>query len=406
MLNDVFLHLQVLNSIISKMKSNKLKFIWRITMADLLETRKKIDEVDKKLVDLFEERMKLALDVAEYKKNVGKPIYDPDREVVKLNTLQELASTEFNKKAIHDLFSQIMAMSRRFQYMMLSNFDELGFQGVDQIPADQNTKVIFFGEKGSYTEEAMLDYFKTKVNGIPKGTFREVMQDIKDGKADYGVLPIENSSTGSLGDIFDLLTEYDNYIIGEHVIKIEHHLWGLSEAEFSDIDKVYSHRQGLLQCSGFFKKNPQLKEVEGSSTSSSAKKILEDKDKSQAAIAGFRAGSHYGLKLLKKSIQNDETNSTRFIIISNKRIYYKGAKRTSLCFALPHKSGSLYHMLAHFIYNNINMTRIESRPIAGKPFEYRFFVDIEGGIDDFAVKNALHCIKEEALDLKILGSYL
>lgn len=374
-------------------------------MIDLQESRRKIDEIDQKLLELFENRMKIAKDVVEYKISVGKPIYDPAREEEKIAALKVLASNEFNQKAVEDLFVQIMSISRRLQYSMVELIDVLGFSCVDDIKGGKDTKVVYYGEKGSYTEQAMLEYFKAEVDGQPIASFQKVMQAIKDGEAEYGVLPIENSSTGSLSDIFDLLYEYDNCIIGEHVVKIEHNLWGLPEAKVSDIKTVYSHRQGLLQCSEFLNKHEQIKQIEGGSTSGSAKKVLEDCDLSQAAIASKRAGKYYGLQLLQESIHNNENNSTRFIIITNRRIYSKEAKRTSLCFALPHKSGSLYHMLSHFIYNNVNMTRIESRPIPGKVFEYRFFVEIEGGLDHPSVKNALYSMQHDAIEMKILGSY-
>ncbi len=375
-------------------------------MIDLQESRRKIDEVDRKMVELFETRMKLAMDIADYKRSVGKPIYDAAREEEKLATLNALTDDEFNKRAISDLFKQIMSMSRRLQYMLLDNPESLGLSVIDTITTDKTTRVAFYGEQGSYTEQAMIEFFKSEVTGIPMATFGEIMQTIKDGKADYGVLPIENSSTGTLSDIFDLLAEYDNVILGEHLVKIEHNLWGLPGAKLSDIKKVYSHRQGLLQCSGFLKKHEVIEQIDGGSTSGCARRILEEQDITQAAIASRRAGECNGLNLLEASIHNEDHNTTRFIIISNRKIYLKGAERTSICFALPHRSGSLYHMISHFIYNNINMTKIESRPITGKAFAYRFFVDIEGGLDNPAVKNALHCIKEEAIEMKILGCYI
>ena len=375
-------------------------------MIDLMESRKKIDEVDQKIVELFETRMKLAMDIADYKRSVGKPIFDAAREEEKLTMLKSLTDSEFNKKAIADLFKQIMSMSRRLQYMLLDSLESLGLSEVDRITTKPATRVAFFGEKGSYTEQAMLEYFKTEVTGIPMATFGEVMQAIQDGSAAYGVLPIENSSTGTLTDIFDLLAEYDNFIIGEHLVKIEHNLWGIPGAQLSDIRKVYSHRQGLLQCSEFLNLHPEIEQIEFGSTAGCARLILEENDISQAAIASERAGGYLGLNLLQASIHNEANNTTRFIVISNKKVFIKGAQRTSICFALPHKSGSLYHALSHFIYNNINMTKIESRPIAGKAFAYRFFVDIEGSLDEPAVKNALHCIKEEAIEMKILGCYI
>lgn len=375
-------------------------------MIDLQESRKKIDEIDRQIVELFEKRMKLAIDIAEYKRSVGKPIYDAAREEEKLAALRELTQDEFNKKAVADIFKLIMSMSRRLQYTLLENQENLGFEEVKELQVLPATKVAYFGEKGSYTEQAMLEYFKSEVTGLPMGTFQAVMQAVKEGKAEFGVLPIENSSTGTLTDIFDLLAEYDNCIIGEHMVKIEHNLWGLPGSKLSDIKRIYSHRQGLLQCSAFLKNHPDFELIDGGSTAASARRILEEKDITQAAIASKRAGEGHGLELLQESIHDEDHNTTRFIIISKQRIYVSKADRTSICFALPHKSGALYHMLSHFIYNNINMTKIESRPIAGKAFSYRFFVDIEGSIENPAVKNALHCIKEEAIEMKILGCYI
>jgi chorismate mutase/prephenate dehydratase len=375
-------------------------------MVDLLESRKKIDEIDRQIVELFENRMQLTTDIAEYKRSVGKPIYDAAREEEKLAALKSLTKNEFNQTAIADLFKQIMSMSRRLQYIMLNDMDSLGFSPVEQFPVEKDTKVAFFGECGTNTEQAMLEYFQSGVSAVPMETFGEVMQAVKEGRVEYGVLPIENSSTGTLADIFDLLSEYDNYIIGEHLVKIENHLWALPGAKLSDITKVYSHRQPLLQCSKFLSQYPQMKQIDGGSTAASARKVTEEQDITAAAIANRRAGEIYRLTMLKEAIHDEDHNATRFIIISNKKVYDSRADHTSICFELPHKSGALYHMLSHFIYNNINMTKIESRPIAGKAFAYRFFVDIEGGLENPSVKNALHCIKEEAIEMKILGSYL
>ncbi len=375
-------------------------------MIDLMESREKIDEVDKKIVELYELRMKLAMDIADFKRSVGKPIYDAVREEEKLTRLMSMTDNEFNKKAIADLFKQIMSMSRRLQYMLLDSLESLGLSEVDSITTEPNMKVAFFGEIGTYTEQAMLEYFGSSIIGLPMSTFGGVMQAVKEGVVEYGVLPIENSSTGNITDIFDLLAEYDNFIMGEHLMKIEHNLWGITGAKLSDIKKVYTHPQVLKQCSEFLKSHPDIEPIEFGSTAGCARLILEENDITQAAIASERAGGNLGLNLLQASVHNEANNTTRFIVISNKKVFIKGAKRTSLCIALPHKSGSLYHALSHFIYNNINMTKIESRPILGKAFAYRFFVDIEGSLDEPSVKNALHCIKEEAIEMKILGCYI
>jgi chorismate mutase/prephenate dehydratase len=374
-------------------------------MRDLSEIRKEFDEIDNKLLELFEQRMELSISVAEYKKQTGMPVYDAEREKEKLKKLKEMVKKAENTGAVTDLFTQIMLLSRRAQYSALKIYDDLGFTSVGRVVADGATPIAYYGEKGSYTEQAMLEYFNMQGMGIPMSTFEEVMKTLTEGRAEYGVLPIENSSTGTLSDIFDLLAEYDNYIIGEHVINIDHNLWGLPGSNIQGIRRVYSHPQGLLQCSNFLKQHPNIEKIEGGSTASCARRILQENDMTQAAIASKRAGETYGLELLQASIHNEEHNQTRFIIISNKRVYLSEANRISICFVLPHRSGSLYHILSHFIHNNINLTRIESRPTKGKAFSYRFFVDFEGSLEDEQIRNALYSIKEEALELKILGSY-
>lgn len=373
---------------------------------DLKKIREDIDKVDNKLLELFEYRIELSHKVADYKKENNLPVYDPAREEEKLAHLRNTAKNQMNADGISNLFSQIMAISRQVQYSELAHYENLGFASVDDFAIEPHTKIAYYGETGSYSEQAMKEYFKGQGIGISMDTFEEVMIVLKNGQADYGVLPIENSSTGTLSDIFDLLADYDNYIIGEHVIAIDHNLWGLNEAAISDIKKIYSHHQGLLQCSGFLKGHPDIETVEGRSTAASARKVWNEKDISQAAIASKNAGETYGLKLLKASIHNNENNQTRFIVISNKRICLEKSKRISVCFVLPHRSGSLYNILSHFIHNNINMTRIESRPIRGKAFRYRFFVDFEGDLENVDVKSAIYAINQEADELKILGSYI
>ena len=227
----------------------------------------------------------------------------------------------------------------------------------------------------------------------------------KVGKDDYAVLPIENSSAGIVSENYDLLVEYDNYIVGEQIIRIDHSLMGLPGAKISDIRTVYSHPQALMQCSDFFDEHKDINQVAVRNTAFSAKKVKDDGDITQAGIASHISADIYGLQVLESRIQNNKNNATRFIIVSAKRVCRRDADRISICFETPHKSGALYHMLAHFIYNGINMLNIQSRPISDKAWEYRFFVDFEGRFTDTAVQNALRGIREEAIALKILGTY-
>ena len=372
-------------------------------MLDLTKSRESIDRIDKQIADLFEERMKVSGDVAEYKRSTGKKVFDPEREAQKLETLGTLASTAFNERAIQELFSQIMSISRKYQYSLLTEQNER-FEELVALPKTAETKVCFFGAPGSYSEQAMEECFGTEVTGFPAATFKAVMEAVQSGEADFGVLPIENTTTGGITDSYDLLMEYDNYLIGDHVVKIEHALLGVPGAKLGDIRKVYSHSQGLSQCKKFFDEHQDIRPAVSSSTSESAKKVMEAKDVTLAAIASRRAAEIYGLEVLQEYLNTEDVNSTRFIIVTNKKCFLPSANKISICFELPHESGSLYKMLSHIMYNNLNMTKIESRPIPGRSFEYRFFVDFEGKITDAAVRNTLNGIREEASRLKVLGN--
>ena len=374
-------------------------------MVDLLKSREDIDRIDKQIISLLEERMEIAKNVAEYKISVGKKVYDKQREDEKLETLGSLASNEFNKHAAQELFTQIMSISRKLQYTLVkSESVSKSFEAVEELPITVDTKVVFFGEEGTYTQQCMEDYFGTQIDSFNELTFRKVMEAVKDGRADYGVLPIENSSTGGISDIYDLLIEYNNYIVGEHVVKIQNALLGLEGATIENLKTVYSHPQPLMQCAKFLEEHDYIEKKEYLSTAASAKKVMEDGDITQAAIGSKKAAQCYGLKILKDSINFDDTNCTRFIIIASQKIFLKDANKVSISFELPHKSGTLYNMLSHFIFNNLNMVKIESRPINGKNFEYRFFVDVEGNLRDAGVINALRGIKEEASSVRVLGN--
>lgn len=374
-------------------------------MVDLKDSREEIDRIDRQIVELFERRMQVAQDVAEYKKSIGKAVYDKEREVQKLAAVRALAHSDFNGHAVQEIFQQLMSISRRYQHILNSDGTENVFTMLEALPKDEKTRVVFFGAQGSYSEQAMEECFGSRIQSFSAETFRDVMSAVKDGKADFGVLPIENTTTGGITDSYDLLVEFENYIIGEHVVKINQALLGLQEAELSDIRTVYSHPQGILQSRKFLECYPQIKPIETGSTAGCAKKVAEEQNPSQAAVASARAAKTYGLKILAENINDEDTNSTRFIIITSRKEYLKDSEKLSICFSLPHETGSLYYMLSNIIYNDLNMTKIESRPLAGRNFEYRFFVDFEGRLSDAGVKNTLNCIRQEALEMKILGNY-
>ena len=232
------------------------------------------------------------------------------------------------------------------------------------------------------------------------------MEAIAEGAADYAVLPIENSTAGIVADNFDLLVDFENYIVGEQVIKCEHVLMGLPGTELSDIRAVISHPQALSQCEGFLDRHRNWRRIPYDNTAMAARKVADEGDRTQAAIGSAFAAKRFGLEILADQIYDNEANSTRFIIVTNQRIFKRDAGKISICFEVPHRSGSLYNILSHFIYNNLNMNRIESRPITGRNWEYRFFIDFDGNLNQGSVKNALRGIREEAVNMKILGELL
>lgn len=375
-------------------------------MLDLKEARKNIDAIDKQIVELFEKRMLEANAVAEYKRKTGKAVYDKEREDEKLEHLGQLSSNEFNKKAITELFSQIMSISRKYQYTVLPQTSKLAdFKKAEELPVGPDTKVCYFGVPGAHTHQAMEDFFGEEITGISCPTFQIVMEAVEQGEADYGVLPIENSSTGGITANYDLLLNYSNCIVGQYVNRIEQCLLALPGVAMDELKTVYSHPQGLLQCSGFLKEHPELDQIEFSNTATAAKKVAEDRERSQAAIAAKRAAKEYGLQVLKEGIQQEINNSTRFIVIGREPIYLADSNKIALCIELSHECGTLYRILSHFLFNGLNMTQIESRPMKGKNWEYRFFIDIEGNLEDPSVQNALRGIKEEAKSVRVLGNF-
>ena len=373
---------------------------------DLLELRERIDTIDAQIVELYEQRMEISRQVAEYKISTGKRVLDRQREQEKLSRVRALTHNEFNSCGIRELFEQIMSMSRKLQYQLLTEKGSIGklpFIGVEQLETEK-ARVVFQGADGAYSQVAMMRYFGNMVNSFHVETFRDAMNAIDEGSADFAVLPIENSTAGIVNEIYDLLQEYENYIVGEQIIEIEHCLLGVPGGTLEEVRKVYSHPQYLMQSEKYLEKQ-EWKQISMQNNAFAARKVAEEADRSQAAIAGEHAADIYGLQVLERKINQSGTNSTRFIIVTNQKIFRKDAKKVSICFEVPHESGSLYHMLSHFIYNHLNMTKIESRPIEDRNWEYRFFIDFEGNLADSAVKNALRGLREEARNMKILGNY-
>lgn len=375
-------------------------------IVDLKESREKIDKIDKQIAELFEERMNVATDVAAYKRSTGKKVFDPIREEAKIKAVKDLVNNDFNKIGIEDLFRQIMSISRKYQYQVLGTENDINqiFRQVNSFDIDADTRVVCFGEHGAYSEQAMEEVFGKNITAINKNTFKEVMETVANGEAKFGVLPIENTSTGGITDIYDLFLEYDVTIVAEHILKVEQALMGIPGAKLEDIKTVYSHPQGLMQCSKFFEEHQTILTKTYSSTSAAAKKIADDNNKTQAAIASKRAAKLFGLNIIKEQVNYESKNYTRFIIISNQKVFLSNANKISLLFEIKHEPGSLYNILSNFYYNGLNLTKIESRPIENRNWEYRFFVDIEGNLNKPEVGNVLASIGESVNKLVILGN--
>ncbi len=377
-------------------------------MRDLTNIREDIDQVDKEILSLYEKRMALAKQVAEYKIANHKGIFDKKREMEKLDALRCLTEDEGNEQGVLELFEQIMSASRKKQYRILAEEGLMGpipFEGVDEFDFTNKT-IVYQGVEGAYSQAAMFAFFGQENQSYPVDSWRDAMEAIKTGMADYAVLPIENSTAGAITENYDLLMEYDVTIIGEQIIKINHALLGLPGAKLSDIKRVYSHPQALMQCEDYLiKMHPEFDALATDNTAMAAKKVKDDGDLSAAAIAGCINAKLYGLDILEEGIQDDKQNETRFIIVSGQKKYLNSASTVSLCLEISNDKGSLYHTLSHFIFNGLSMSRIESRPIKGKQWEYRFFIDLDGNLKEEAMRNALRGLQEETNSLRILGNF-
>lgn len=376
-------------------------------MATLEELRLQLDEVDDEIVRLYEKRMSICEQVGEYKVKSGRKVLDRQRENNKLADVASKVSTDFNKKGIKELYQQLMSMSRKLQYQQLVSAGALGRLPFIEMPCIdmENVRIVFQGTEGAYSQAAMRNYFGKDCNNFHVRTFRDAMEAIEEGAADYAVLPIENSTAGAVNEVYDLLVEFENYIVGETILPITHTLCGLPGTKITEVERVYSKAEALMQTTRFLDRYPEWQQISVANTAIAAKKILEDGDRKQAAVCSAYAAEVYGLEVLAEDINDEGGNCTRFILVTNQKVFSKKANKISICFEVPHESGSLYHLLSHFIYNDLNMTKIESRPVEGRNWEYRFFIDFEGNLAEPAVKNAIRGLREESRNLRILGNY-
>lgn len=271
---------------------------------------------------------------------------------------------------------------------------------------NKKLRVACYGARGAYTYEAMEKQFGNREKEVifcP--LFEDVVKAVREGQADYGVVPMENSSTGGITEVYDLIQHYDCTIVGEQMVKIEHVLLGVPGATLDDIDTVYSHPQGFAQCREFFMEKRNWKQQPYFSTAQSAEKVAREGKKNQAAVASRTAGRLYGLQVLKDTIAFNSSNYTRFFIIGPSMEIADDADKITLVLSVRHEPGALYHVLGYFFYGGMNMTHLESRPIKGKPFEYFFHIDVMGKLRNPANAQTLRGIESMSTYFKILGNY-
>ncbi len=271
---------------------------------------------------------------------------------------------------------------------------------------NETLAVACFGQPGSYSDQAMQSWFAGRaLSASYCDHFEDVVSAVAEGRARYGVVPIENSSTGGITEVYDLIRRSRCAVAGEKCIPIEHHLLGLPGAKLEDIRRVYSHPQGFAQSRDFFSAHPSWEKIPYFSTSKSAEKVAEDGDPAEAAVAGRLAAELYGLTVLAPSIQTSRANFTRFFIIAPHMETGPDADKITLVIAVRHEPGALYHVLGYFFYGGMNMTHLESRPMEGHPFEYYFHIDVMGRLDNPSNAHTLEGLASMCADFRILGNY-
>jgi prephenate dehydratase len=266
-------------------------------------------------------------------------------------------------------------------------------------------RVAFQGERGAFSEEAAVKLLGEDIVLVPRPTFERAFSAIGDGVADYVLAPIENSLAGSVHRSFDLLVDSRLNIIGEEIIPIIHYLIGPPGAAFEELTVVESHPVALAQCEQFFSAHPRLKRIATEDTAGSVRDVVRAGDRTRAAIAGRRAADLYGGAILREHLEDNRENYTRFLLLSATDGWPDGADKLSLVFQLDHRPGALHHALAPFGRRNLNLMKIESRPVHGKPWQYRFYLDLQAPRTDPQLAAALEELQSLVVELRILGSY-
>lgn len=378
-------------------------------MDELKQLRGEIDVIDRQIAALLQQRMDITYRVGQYKKRNQMNVLDEAREKQVLSAKAALTDDPNMKFALTTLFEAIMSISRKQQRQLVSEQDPW----YDRYRADRSAarkplkapRVLYQGEPGAYADEAAERFFGEAVPRDRVATWEEIFLALKEGRADYGVLPIENNSTGSINQVYDLLARYGAYIVGEQTVKVDHCLMAPRGAALGSVTDVYSHEQGLFQCEEYLKQRPAWTTHAMLNTAAAAKYVAESGDVTKAAIGSRRAAALYGLDVLAESINFNTDNYTRFVVVSPVMELREGADKISTLFTLPHKSGTLHGIMSIFAVAGLNMMKLESRPVVGKSWEYLFFVDFSGNLDEPGMDGVLHELTQTASGFRVLGNY-
>jgi chorismate mutase / prephenate dehydratase len=358
-----------------------MTIIWRRTM-DLEKLRQKIDSIDNKLIEDINERTKIALEIGKIKNEQNMPFYKPERERLILEKLQKINKGPFPTGTLKLIFLEMMSACRELE---------------------KNISVAYLGPEASHSHSACINHFGSSVQSIPLTSITDVFYEVEKGKADYGLVPVENSYEGLVTHTLDMFLDSPLKICSETLYRVSHCLLSLQD-KLENIKKVYSHPQIFAQCRLWLENNlPKAERIEASSSSKAAE--LVEWDKYSAAIATEYAAYRFNLKILESGIEDIPKNFTRFLVIGKTDCDRTGQDKTSLMIAISDKPGALYGILKPFSERNINLTKIESRPTKKSPWDYVFFIDCDGHISDPEIKEALEEIKPFSLQIKILGSY-
>ena len=380
-------------------------------MDELERMRKEIDEIDSGIVSLFEQRMTVTEQVGRYKQAKGLPVLDNCRQQEVLESKAELLKNKSLCGDVTMLYETIMGLSRRQQRRIVReglqepNYARIA-AAIDDIREPVAGPVVAYqGEPGAYSEQAASDFFgdKAKIRGLPG--FEDVFLAIRAGQADYGVVPIENNSTGGIRQIYDLLARYEFHLVGETTVRVEHCLCAPPDADLDTITHVYSHEQGLFQSERFLNQHPQWLQIPYMDTAGSARYVAETGDTAKASICSERAAELYGLKILARQVNYSAVNTTRFVVVSPRLELREEADKISALLTTSHEPGCLHEILGIFAVNRLNLVKLESRPIPGKSWEYMFFVEFTGNLRDPGMEGVLREICQTAAEFRLLGNF-